>query len=198
MKKTKLAVLCTVLAFSISSVFISPAFAKDKSNADLQKEIEVLQKRVEQLEAEKQQLQNTGKVWNPFEEIYKMQEEMDQMFQRSLKVRGDLNKGLFSNNMSYDANFEIKDQKDKYIIELDMKGLNENKTNIEIKDNYITIKGERSEENKKEDLDKGSYMASKSFSSFMRTIPLPADADTENVKSEQKGDKVIITLPKKK
>ena len=78
-----------------------------------------------------------------------MQEEMDQMFQRSLKVRGDLNKGLFSNNMSYDANFEIKDQKDKYIIELDMKGLNENKTNIEIKDNYITIKGERSEENKK-------------------------------------------------
>ena len=32
----------------------------------------------------------------------------------------------------------------------------------------------------------------------MRTIPLPADADTENVKSEQKGDKVIITLPKKK
>ncbi len=198
MKKTKLVVLFTVLAFSISSVFITPAFAKNKTDADLQKEIEVLQKKVEQLEAEKKQLENTGKIWNPFEEIYKMQEEMDQMFQRSLKVRGDLNKGLFSNNMSYDANFEIKDQKDKYIIELDMKGLNENKTNIEIKDNYITIKGERSEENKKEDLDKGSYMASKSFSSFMRTIPLPADADTENVKSEHKGNKVIITLPKKK
>ena len=61
MKKTKLAVLCTVLAFSISSVFISPAFAKDKSNADLQKEIEVLQKELNSLKLKNNSCKTPGK-----------------------------------------------------------------------------------------------------------------------------------------
>lgn len=205
MMKVKLFSAFTAFIFLMSFVCVSPALAKDTSTAELKKQIEALQKRVEELESEKKQT-NTGNAvmppqrrergWNSFDEIYRMQEEMNQLFQHSLKTRGNLNNGLFSNNMSYDDNFEIKDQKDKYVLEIDMKGMNEDKTNIEITERYITVRGEQSTEKKQED--NGSYISSKSFSSFMRTIPLPADADTSNVKSDKKGDKLIITFGKKK
>lgn len=204
MNKTKI-LISALFIFFISSIFINPALAKEKTSAELQKQIEMLQKRVEELESEKQQRQNLNndalspareRMRNPFEDIYRMQEEMNRLFQNSFTTNENASKGFFSNNMSYDDKFEIKDQKDKYILEVDMKGLNQEKTNIQINDRYITIKGEQSIENKQEE--NGSYVSSKSFSSFMRTFPLPEDADTSNVKSDKKGDKIIITLPKKK
>ncbi|HLF18828.1 MAG TPA: Hsp20/alpha crystallin family protein [Candidatus Omnitrophota bacterium] len=35
------------------------------------------------------------------------------------------------------------------------------------------------------------------FGTFLKTIPLPVNADTEKVKTEQKGDELVITMPKK-
>jgi HSP20 family protein len=190
----------SLLLFSI--YFIGPIFAKQnqsKNPQDLENQIKVLEQRIQELEAEKQQNQQQKirhKEWDPFEEIAKMQDQMNNMFQNSIKMSGNFDSGLFSNNMSYDDNFHIKDENDKYILEFDMKGLNQQKTNIEITNHAITIKGEYSIENKTQE--SGKYVSSKSFSSFMKTIPLPKDADTANIKSDKKDDKLIIILPKKK
>ncbi len=201
MKKTKMLMMFTVFAFSASFIFANPALAKDKTTAELQKQIDILQKRVDELETEKKQplgfmMPEMNKAWNAFDEMQKMQEEMNQVFQDSFKQTEDIAKGAFSNNMSYEANFEMKDQKDKYVLEVDMKGFDQDKTKIEVSKQYVTVKGEQSTEKKQES--DNSYAASKSFSSFMRTIPLPKDADTSKMKSDKQGDKLIIAFPKKK
>jgi len=87
------------------SLFARPIFAEEKE-ADLKAQIEALQKRVENLESAKTkdeklipQLQqrslnqnqfnrSRGGGWEPFEEMERMQEEMNRMFQHSFSHPG--------------------------------------------------------------------------------------------------------------
>lgn len=181
-----------------------PAIAEDtQSVADLKKQVETLQKKVDELESEKKQSPiavqdqfqgGIGFVGDPFEDINKMQEQMDRMFQNSFG-RSGAKQGIFSSNMSFDPDFDLKQTDKGYEIRFDMKGMDKNKIDIQINDHSITIKGEQSRKDKKES--QNQYFSSESFGSFMKTIPLPADADTTKIKTEKEGDSIVIRLPKK-
>jgi len=193
-----LAVIVTILLKSVI-----PSFAEDNTEG-LKKQIELLQKRVEELEAERNQ-EPTGPLglfnrrrtqsWDPFEEMQRMQEEMDRMFQDSFSWGGPSSKGMFRSDMYYDDNFGMREEKDKYIIEFDMSGLNQKKIDVEINQESITVKGEYSEEIKEKQQNR--TFSSKSYGTFLKSIPVPEDADTAKMKSEKKGNMFIVTLPKK-
>jgi HSP20 family protein len=174
---------------------------ESESVVELKKQVESLQKRIEQLEAERNNALSKPDPyfqrrpqWDPFEEINRMQQEMDQMFQNSFDRSGG-RQGIFSNQMNFDANFDLKETSDGYEIKIDMQGLDKDKVDIQINEHSITIKGEQS----REDTEQGpnQYVRSQSFGSFMRTIPLPMDADTTKVKTEKEGDRLVIRMPKK-
>ena len=201
-----------LLVFSLTAVLFAgvclfrpvSSFSKDNDVQELKKQIEALQKRVQELESTQNKdddsqmnpLLPRRHAWDPFEEMARMQEEIDRMFQGSFSLGGHLGRGMFQNNMFYNDDFEIKEEKDKYIIEFDMAGLQQDNIDIQLNENSITIKGEMQQEETQEDDNK--YFSSKSQSSFIKTIPVPEGADTRNMKSEMKGDKLIITLSKKK
>lgn len=175
------------------------AFPDDETIEAMKQKIQELQKRVEELENSKpSQEQNNSfwgrpERWDPFAELERMQEEMNQMFQHSFG-RSGLDKGIFSNNMSFKYDFDIKEEKDRYEITFDMTGLDEKKIDIEINANSITVKGERSAQETTEN--QNSFISSRSYGTFLKTIPVPADADTTRAKTEKRGDKLIIILPK--
>ena len=182
----------------------APAFAEETME-DLKRQVELLQKRVEELESSKEQKkeedssgflnQRRNMGWDPFSEMERMQEEMDRMFQHSFSRRGLGGTGMFSSNMSFDAELDLKETKEGYEIIFDMKGLDEEKIDIQINEHSITVKGEHNSQETEEN--PNQYFSSRSFGSFMKTIPLPVDADTSKVKTEKKGDKLVIKLPKK-
>jgi len=177
------------------------SFAANENTEDLKRQIETLQKRVEQLETKKAQDQDTTtdarmpKGWDPFDEISNMQHAMDKMLQDSFYHRGNPNRGMFKSNMLYDADFQIQEEQDKYIIHFDMTGLNKDKLDIQVNPRAITVKGEREE--KQVEQSQGQYLTSSSYSSFMKSIPIPPDADTSKMQTETKGEELIITLQKK-
>jgi HSP20 family molecular chaperone IbpA len=183
------------------SISYFPSFAVNENAEDLKKQIEILQKRVELLEEknEREQEPITEEIplkrWDPFEEISSMQHVMDKMLQDSFYHRGNPNKGMFKSNMLYDADFKIQDEKDKYVIRFDMTGSNKDKLDIQVNPRAITVKGEREE--KQVEQDQGQYLASSSYSSFMRAIPIPLNADTSKMETEIEGEELIITLQKK-
>ena len=208
MKRKSITIAASVLLI-LGIIFFNnvPALAGENIE-DLKKQIESLQKRVEELESKKSDKEadnndnsrdvfgyRKGTRWDPFEDIRRMQQEMDRMFQDSFKWGSGSDKGMFRSDMYYDNEFDINEEKDKYVIEFDLTGLNNNNLDIEIKEGYMTVKGERIIEQSKED--KNNSFSSKSYATFLKTISLPSDADTEKMKSEKKGNKLIITLPKK-
>lgn len=175
---------------------------------DLKAQIEALQKRVNELENTQQVPEEhededsrgffnrrDNRAWDPFDEIRRMQEEMDSMFQQSFGSRGLGGSGMFSNNMSFDQDFDLKETDNGYEIRFDMTGLDKDKVDIDINEHSITVKGEQS----RQDTEEGdnTYFRSQSYGSFMKTIPLPVDADTTKVKTEKEGDSLVIRLPKK-
>ncbi|MBU1044031.1 MAG: Hsp20/alpha crystallin family protein [Candidatus Omnitrophica bacterium] len=203
------AVSVTIL---FSAIFLSnalmPCFAGDDNIADLKHQIELLQKRIEGLESAQQDVkvpaasnpvllgQSAQGSWDPLEEMMQMQQAMSRMFKNSFNWGGLSSKGMFSSDVFYDDAFGLKEDKDKYVIEFDMSGFNQSKVNIQINERTLTVKGERSEAQSKDQ--KNKYLSSESYASFMRSLLLPEDVDTAKMKSENKGDKLIITLPKKK
>ena len=102
-----------LIGLTITTIFVLSSFTVAEEAEDvmeLKKQIEALQKRVEELEDEKQdspyRLRDRfhgrfGLGWDPLEEINRMQEEMDHMFQNSFgRLKGK--QGMFSSNMSFD------------------------------------------------------------------------------------------------
>jgi HSP20 family protein len=193
-----------------------PSFAEDNVE-ELKKQVESLQKRVDELESSHQQQQqqqsqqqpqqnngfgyfngnqNNG-GWDPFSEMSRMQDEMNRMFQNSFNNRRGSwpGGGMFSNNLSYDKDFDLKETDSGYEIKFDMSGLNKDKFDVQINKNSITVKGEYSNEETNKGKDR--YFSAQSFGSFMKTIPLPVDADTAKVKTEKEGDNLVIRIPKK-
>ena len=65
---------------------------------------------------------------------------------------------------------------------------------ISLSDGVLTIKGEKKEE--KEDKGKDYYRMERSYGSFVRTIPLPVEVDTDKVEAKFKKGVLSIALPK--
>jgi S1-C subfamily serine protease/HSP20 family molecular chaperone IbpA len=136
--------------------------------------------------------------WDPFEDMNRMSEEMDRMFQNSFN-RGGGNaspKGMFNSNIFYDPSFKVEDTKDGYVIQLDVAGIDQKKLDIEFNNQSLTVSGESSEST--DESTQGKSVKMNSYGSFLRTIPLPEDADPNSLKTEIKGDTLFITLSKKK
>lgn len=168
---------------------------------ELKKEIEALQKRVNQLEMEKRDsFYNPGMNgpdvgWDPIMEMNQMQQRMDQMFQSSFGQPG-ARQGIFSSTMRFDQDIDLKETDQGYEVNIDTTGFDQNKVDVQINEHSLTIKGEQSKDEHLEGPDR--KMSSRSFGSFMKTIPLPADADTANAKTEKQGNSLVISLPKKR
>ena len=196
--------LISVLASVSLLTAAAPTYAGDNME-DLKKQVEALQKRVDELESAQTRQNQDGawgtvppqqnQGWDPFGEMHRMQEEMDRMFQNSFGSTGAPQGGMFSSSMSFDNDIDMKETNDGYEITLDMKGLDKDRVDIDINEHSITVKGELTRQDSEES--GNAYYNSKSYGSFMKTIPLPVDADTSKVKSEKEGDSLVIRIPKK-
>jgi HSP20 family protein len=202
-RKTYLGTHAIVLA--VSWAFCSSGIADETRDvAELKRQLEALRKKVDALEAEKRGSAHSprsrfqsgfGLGWDPFSEMDRMRHEMDQMFQDSFWRRGFVGKGMFSGNVGFDETFDLKETDDGYEMRLNLTGLDEEKIDIQIEEHSITVKGERSRHDAKEN--PSHYFRSESYGSFVKTMPLPNDADASRLKTWKEGNMLIIKLPKK-
>ncbi len=96
--------------------------------------------------------------------------------------------GTFS--PSVDIQESVKDIK----VTAELPGVDDKDIDVSLGKDSLTIKGEKQEE--KEDRGKDYYRMERSFGSFSRTIPLPAEVDTVKAKAEFKKGVLTVTLPK--
>lgn len=83
-----------------------------------------------------------------------------------------------------------------YHVDADLPGVKKEDIKVDVKDNIITISGER---NSKEEVNEGDYhRIETSFGKFERSFTLPNDIDTENITASNKDGVLEVTLPKLK
>jgi S1-C subfamily serine protease/HSP20 family molecular chaperone IbpA len=135
--------------------------------------------------------------WNPSDEMERIRRQMDEMFRGSFGQRGPADPwGAFNTDIFYDAGLDLKETPAGYEIKLNIAGLDKDKIDVEINEHSLTVSGQGS--GQEEQTSPGSAFRSRQFHSFLRTIPLPEDADSGSVKTEVQGDNLVIRMGKKK
>ena len=82
-----------------------------------------------------------------------------------------------------------------YEISLDVPGLTESDLSLEVKDDVLTIKGEKEE--RSEDKDKHYYRVERSYGSFQRTLALPDDANADEIKANLDKGVLRLEIPRR-
>jgi len=83
-----------------------------------------------------------------------------------------------------------------YHIEVDLPGVKKEDIKIDVKNNQVTISGERNY--KKEHKEKDYYKIESSYGKFQRSFTMPQNVDIENIEATSKDGVLEVTLPKLK
>ncbi|MDR2799903.1 MAG: Hsp20/alpha crystallin family protein [Desulfovibrio sp.] len=96
---------------------------------------------------------------------------------------------------------DIHREKDKYVINIELAGIDENNITVEIKDNELVVSGEKREEKKTQESESEEqefgYYTERQYGSFTRTLSMPEDADEDAVSAEHKNGVLTIVLPRR-
>jgi HSP20 family molecular chaperone IbpA len=89
---------------------------------------------------------------------------------------------------------DVKEQKDKYILEAELPGLNQDDIDIKIEGDLLTLSSVQEEE--KEEKKKEYLIRERSHYEFSRSFTLPKDVDQEKIEASFKNGLLQLTLTK--
>jgi HSP20 family protein len=90
---------------------------------------------------------------------------------------------------------DVSESKKEVQVTAELPGLEVKDLDIRITDNLLTLRGEKKQESKREE--ENYYHMECVYGSFNRSIPLPGEVESEDVKAEFKNGILRITLKKK-
>ena len=140
---------------------------------------------------------NGSRAYNPFKEMYKMQQEMDKIFEKfhQRMMQEDIFK-TYSSAFPASPAIDLQDKGDNYLLKADIPGSSKSEINVTTKDGILTIEAKSKKEEKEE---KDGFIKHERYQGvYMRSISLPQDADSDKLESDYKDGTLTITIPKKK
>ena len=122
-------------------------------------------------------------------------QEMNRLFD-DFRGRFDIEPFGFSRGEAgaFMPSVDITDNDKEVRVTCELPGIEEKDIDITLSKDAITIKGEKKQET--EDKGKGYYRMERSYGSFQRMVPLPAEIDDDKAQAEFKKGVLKITLPK--
>ncbi len=127
--------------------------------------------------------------WNPADDLFDIQDNINRIFGNYLSARGPQAKVI-----GWMPPVDITESENEYIIKADIPGMKKEDIKIAIENNTLSISGERKEE--KEEKGKNFVKKEKSFGSFMRSFALPHSVDAKGIKAAYKEGVLNVTVPK--
>ncbi len=95
---------------------------------------------------------------------------------------------------------DVKEEKEAYIMDMDLPGKTDKDINIEFKNNVLTISSEEKSDRKekKEEKEESKYLIKeRSYSKFTRSFSLPDDVNSEKIAAKVENGVLHITMPRK-
>ncbi len=130
--------------------------------------------------------------WDPFQEMSALQERMNRLFsdvRAQAPVRGEeIVQGAWIPAV------DIFETNEAIVLKAELPGITAQDISVEVKDNTLTLKGEKKFE--KEVKEENYHRVERSCGSFQRAFTLPGTIHQEKVKAKFKDGILEITLPK--
>lgn len=131
--------------------------------------------------------------WEPFRNAAGLQERINRMFDDvfSANQPSEMDESAIG---AWTPSSDIYETNDAIVIEAELPGLKKDDVNVEINDNVLSIKGERKEEDEKND--DNYYRRERFIGKFHRAFTLPMDVDTEKISAKFKDGVLHLEVPK--
>lgn len=135
--------------------------------------------------------------WDPYQEIQRMQHEMDQMFNEAF---GRFNRSPAFKHLYRDrtvtSDIDLKDAGDKYIAMVDLPGAEESDLSVTLENQILTISGKQNYEQQNTDSFGNSLFRERRSGTFKRSITLPEPVKESSMQTELEDGVLKITIPK--
>lgn len=133
------------------------------------------------------------RYWNLFREMDELHREIDDVFRSAGYGRLLSNAGESASAMRHFPRINLREDADNVYVEALMPGVDPKQIEISMLGKTLTLSGERSLENGK---NQTWHRRERGAGRFLRTIELPVDVDVNKVRAESKNGLLWITLPK--
>jgi HSP20 family protein len=134
--------------------------------------------------------------WDPFEGLADLESSLGRALlgRRETPATQSQNKEVGIKSDWYPA-VDIHEDNEAYYFDVEAPGIEKDKFDISLQNSVLTLKGERSFENKKEG--KNYYRVEREYGSFARSFTLPETADPAKVLAEYKNGILHVKVGKK-
>jgi HSP20 family protein len=127
--------------------------------------------------------------WDPIRELDTLQGDMNRLFDRFFE-------GRVANGTArrWIPAMDLVETDDSLVLRGDLPGMTEDDVDIEIKDNVLTVSGERKSES--EEKGEGFHRVERAFGTFSRSLTLPHGIDAERVGAKFENGVLEVQIPK--
>ena len=122
------------------------------------------------------------------EEFSKRFKHFDSFLDNFIENRGSLIKTDFTPSVN------TREGEHAYHVEVDLPGIKKEDIDVDVKDNIVTISGER--KTKKEVSEEDYYKVESAYGKFERSFSLPENVDIENIHAESEDGVLEVVIPK--
>lgn len=130
--------------------------------------------------------------FNPMRDMFNVRKRINHIFDDFFYPTLKSDEGLSMWN--WKPVVDIYDNDDNIVIKAELPGVNKEDINIDVKDRFLTLQGERSVENEiKEDK---YHRKERAYGRFERVFTLPAEVDSEKIEADYKDGVLTINIPK--
>ncbi|SMO63444.1 Hsp20/alpha crystallin family protein [Melghirimyces algeriensis] len=123
--------------------------------------------------------------------LTRLRHELDRSFQRLFDDPTFFGEGL--GGRTFLPALNVEEKADRYVIQAEMPGMEEDDIDIEVQGNTLTIRGERREERREESR---YHLMESRYGTFQRSFTLPENADVERITAESRNGVLYVDVPK--
>ncbi len=130
--------------------------------------------------------------WDPFHGLVSLQERMNRLFEQTWdRSRGE-REGMAAGTWA--PAVDIYETPDSIVLQAELPGLSKDDIDIQVRDNVLTLKGERRSE---KEVKEGNYLrVERAYGGFQRAFTLPAAVQADKIRAVFKDGVLDVSIPK--
>jgi HSP20 family protein len=129
--------------------------------------------------------------WKPTTDVLGLQEEMNTLFEDFFGVDRRTDETRF---IRWAPRVDIVEEEKNFEVTADLAGLKKEDIKVEVRDNVLTVRGEKKIEDEKKE--RNYRIAERRYGEFVRTFTLPENVNRDGIEAEFKDGVLRLTIPK--
>ncbi len=133
--------------------------------------------------------------WDPWRDFTGLQERINRMFDEAMRPLTPRGEGEELERGAWAPAVDIYETDNEYVVYADLPGVKKEEISIELKDNTLTLRGEKKFEEK---VERDNYLrVERSYGTFVRSFTVPHGVEADKIKARFKDGVLELTIPKR-